>query len=131
VNLRKDHYRAKKRLSLRHLESRHGVAPRQARPDRSVFGHGVGRRLSSRTRLPFSSRPKQPTRLSDASKGGTELLRCERQFGRRLALLNYLTNGILLASTPVPSVTVAFPSTVMMARRKFPPPFGAEVEQTQ
>ena len=44
--------------------------------------------------------------------------------------LYYLTNGILLASTPVSSVTVAFPSTVMMTRRKFPKPFGAEVEQT-
>jgi hypothetical protein len=49
---------------------------------------------------------------------------------RRLALLIYQTNGILSASTPVPSVTVVFPSTVMMARRKFPTPLGAEVEQT-
>lgn len=43
---------------------------------------------------------------------------------------NYQTNGTLSASTPASSVTVAFPSTVMMTRRKFPKPLGAEVEQT-
>lgn len=65
------------------------------------------------------------TGLSGASMGdmssSSDFRALVRRRRRPAILIQTQTNGILLASTPEPRVTVAFPSTVLMARRQFPP----------
>ena len=65
------------------------------------------------------------TGLSGASMGdmsnSSDFRALVRRRRRPALLIQTQTNGILLASTPEPRVTVAFPSTVLMARRQFPP----------
>ena len=122
MNLRKDHYRAKKTLVKCSLREPLRGRPRSARSrEGSVFEHGAGRRLSSHTTALFP----HTTGLSGASKGdmssSSDFRALVRRRRRPALLIQTQTNGILLASTPEPRVTVAFPSTVLMARRQFPP----------
>ena len=126
MNLRKDHYRAKKkRLSLSSLRE-----PPSGRPTCFTVGFyrktsEAGRRLTSRTRPPLSAR------VREALGSSSNILRALARTPSRLT--HHTTNGILSASTPMPRVTVVFPSTVVMAGSKFPPSLllgGAEVEQT-
>jgi hypothetical protein len=58
-------------------------------------------------------------RVREALGSSSNILRALVRTPSRLT--HNTTNGILLASTPMPRVTVAFPSTVVMAGSKFPP----------
>lgn len=123
MNLRKDHYRAKKTLVKCSLREPLRGRPRSARPAAkgrcSSTGPVVGFPAVATALFPHT------TGLSGASKGdmsnSSDFRALVRRRRRPALLIPTQTNGILLASTPEPRVTVAFPSTVLMARRQFPP----------
>lgn len=123
MNLRKDHYRAKKTLVKCSLREPLRGRPRSARPAAkgrcSSTGPVVGFPAVATALFPHT------TGLSGASVGdmssSSDFRALVRRRRRPALLIQTQTNGILLASTPEPRVTVAFPSTVLMARRQFPP----------